>query len=99
MSVESYWLAFGLLGQGIFSARFIVQWMVSEKKQRSVIPIVFWYLSLLGGISLLFYSIHKRDPVFILGQMSGIFIYSRNLCLVYREQRAPSLRPHVGEGS
>ena len=86
MKAEYIWLAVGLLGQGIFSARFIIQWLVSEKEKRSVIPVAFWYLSLLGGITLLFYSIYKRDPVFILGQSTGVFIYSRNLFLIQRER-------------
>ncbi|WP_133126937.1 lipid-A-disaccharide synthase N-terminal domain-containing protein [Legionella nagasakiensis] len=88
MNVEYIWLGIGLLGQAIFSARFIVQWLVSEKEKRSVIPVAFWYLSLLGGITLLTYSIYKRDPVFILGQSTGVFIYSRNLLLIQRERLA-----------
>ncbi len=87
MTVDAMWLTVGLLGQGIFSARFIVQWMVSEREKRSVVPVVFWYLSLLGGSTLLLYSIYKRDPVFIIGQLSGMFVYSRNLCLIQREHR------------
>ena len=90
MKGEYIWLAIGLLGQGIFSARFIVQWLVSEKEKRSVIPVVFWYLSLLGGVTLLFYSIYKRDPVFILGQSTGVLIYSRNLFLIQRERLSRS---------
>ena len=90
MKGEYIWLAIGLLGQGIFSARFIVQWLVSEKEKRSVIPVVFWYLSLLGGITLLFYSIYKRDPVFILGQSTCVLIYSRNLFLIQRERLSRS---------
>lgn len=86
MNSEYIWLAIGLIGQGIFSARFIVQWLVSEKVKKSVIPVAFWYLSLLGGITLLLYSIYKRDPVFIIGQASGVFIYSRNLFLIQRER-------------
>jgi lipid-A-disaccharide synthase-like uncharacterized protein len=86
MNNEYIWLAIGLLGQGIFSARFIVQWLVSEKEKKSVIPVAFWYLSLLGGITLLLYSIYKRDIVFILGQSTGVFIYSRNLFLIQRER-------------
>lgn len=86
--IEYVWLGIGLLGQGIFSARFIVQWLVSEKEKRSVIPVAFWYLSLLGGITLLAYSIYKRDPVFILGQSTGVFIYTRNLLLIQRERLA-----------
>lgn len=86
MSIDYLWLAIGLIGQGIFSARFIVQWLVSEKEKRSVIPVAFWYLSLLGGITLLLYSIYKKDPVFILGQSTGVFIYARNLYLIHRER-------------
>jgi len=86
MNKDYIWLAIGLLGQGIFSARFIIQWIVSEREKRSVIPVVFWYLSLLGGITLLLYAIYKRDPVFIIGQSSGVFIYTRNLYLIQRER-------------
>lgn len=82
------WLTIGLLGQGIFSARFIIQWLVSEKEKKSVIPLAFWYLSLLGGLTLLVYSIYKKDPVFIIGQASGVFIYLRNLFLIQRERGA-----------
>ncbi|ARG97904.1 lipid-A-disaccharide synthase N-terminal domain-containing protein [Legionella micdadei] len=86
MNSNYLWLAIGFIGQGIFSARFIVQWLVSEKVKKSVIPVAFWYLSLFGGITLLLYSIYKRDPVFILGQSTGVFIYARNLYLIHREQ-------------
>ncbi len=88
MNSEYVWLGVGLIGQAIFSARFIVQWLISEKEKRSVIPVVFWYLSLLGGITLLLYSIYKRDIVFILGQSTGVLIYSRNLFLIQRERSA-----------
>lgn len=84
---EYTWIAIGFLGQLIFSARFIVQWFVSEREKRSVIPVAFWYLSLFGGLTLLAYALYKQDPVFIFGQATGIFIYSRNLYLVHREQR------------
>ncbi|KTD25988.1 MULTISPECIES: lipid-A-disaccharide synthase N-terminal domain-containing protein [Legionella] len=86
MNINYFWLAIGFIGQGIFSARFIVQWLVSEKEKKSVIPVAFWYLSLFGGITLLLYSIYKRDPVFILGQATGVFIYARNLYLIHRER-------------
>ncbi|MBA3537960.1 MAG: lipid-A-disaccharide synthase N-terminal domain-containing protein [Tatlockia sp.] len=86
MNNSYLWLAIGLVGQGIFSARFIVQWLVSEREKKSIIPVAFWYLSLLGGITLLFYSIYKQDPVFILGQSTGVFIYARNLYLIHREK-------------
>ncbi|STX28239.1 lipid-A-disaccharide synthase [Legionella beliardensis] len=86
MNKDYIWLIIGLIGQGIFSARFIVQWLVSEREKRSVIPVAFWYLSLLGGITLFMYAVYKRDPVFIVGQFSGVFIYSRNLYLITRER-------------
>lgn len=86
MSKNFIWLLIGLLGQGIFSARFIVQWLVSEREKKSIIPVVFWHLSLLGGLTLLLYSIYKQDPVFIIGQATGVFIYARNLFLIYRER-------------
>ncbi|KTD21378.1 lipid-A-disaccharide synthase N-terminal domain-containing protein [Legionella londiniensis] len=88
MNIDYIWLSVGLLGQAIFSARFIVQWLVSEREKRSVIPVAFWYLSLCGGITLLIYSIYKKDPVFILGQSTGVLIYSRNLLLIHRERLA-----------
>ena len=69
----------------MFSMRFIIQWLVSEKKKQSVIPIQFWYFSLLGSLTLLLYAIHQRDAVFILGQSLGTFIYIRNLTLIYRK--------------
>lgn len=92
------WLIIGLIGQGIFSARFIVQWLVSEKEKRSVIPVAFWHLSLLGGITLLFYAIYKQDPVFILGQSTGVFIYARNLFLIYRERSSRLSKSNVVKG-
>lgn len=94
MRNEYIWLAVGLLGQAIFSARFIIQWLVSEKEKRSVIPVAFWYLSLLGGVTLLLYSIYKRDLVFILGQSTGVFIYSRNLFLIQRERMSRAVKLH-----
>ncbi len=87
MSKETTWLIIGFLGQFFFSMRFIIQWIASERKKRSVIPITFWYFSLLGGTTLLAYAIYRQDPVFILGQSLGVFIYSRNLYLIYREKK------------
>jgi lipid-A-disaccharide synthase-like uncharacterized protein len=84
MTVDRVWLAFGLLGQIVFGARFIVQWIASERKRESHIPIVFWYISILGGIILTAYAIHKRDAVFIIGQGAGLVVYIRNLMLIYR---------------
>lgn len=91
-NMELIWLSIGLIGQSIFSARFIIQWWVSEREKRSIIPVAFWYLSLLGGITLLMYAIYKRDLVFIIGQFSGVFIYSRNLFLIHRERTSRLLR-------
>jgi lipid-A-disaccharide synthase-like uncharacterized protein len=75
------WIAVGFLGQILFSSRFIVQWWASEKKKRVVIPTAFWVLSALGGAALFAYAIHKQDPVFAIGQGSGLLIYLRNLKL------------------
>lgn len=77
----------GLLGQLMFSARFIFQWVASEREGRSIIPIVFWYFSIAGGTTLLAYAIYRQDPVFILGQSTGVFIYARNLWLIHGEKR------------
>ena len=78
------WLLIGFLGQAIFSTRFIVQWLYSERRKQSVVPIAFWFLSLGGSLTLLAYAIHRKDPVFILGQSMGFLIYTRNLVLVRR---------------
>jgi len=87
VTLDHLWLAFGLLGQVIFGARFIVQWIASERKRESHIPIVFWYLSIVGGLITTAYAIHKKDAVFIIGQGSGLVVYVRNLMLIYRAQR------------
>ncbi len=84
---EKIWLGIGFLGQLMFSMRFLVQWIVSEKKKESVIPIYFWYFSLGGGIFLFSYALYRKDPVFILGQGMGLFIYIRNLMLIYRKRK------------
>ena len=76
------WVAVGMLGQGIFGSRFLVQWLASERRKRSVIPIAFWYLSIGGSLVLLSYAIHRRDPVFIMGECGGVLIYVRNLILL-----------------
>lgn len=81
------WLAVGFAGQAAFSSRFLVQWAVSERRKRSVIPVSFWWLSLVGGVLLLSYALARRDPVFILGQTAGVVVYARNLMLVRRERR------------
>jgi lipid-A-disaccharide synthase-like uncharacterized protein len=82
------WVALGLVAQGVFFARFLVQWLASERQKQSVIPEAFWYLSLCGSALLLVYSIHVKDPVFILGQSTGSVIYIRNLVLIKRNKNA-----------
>ena len=83
---ERLWLIVGFAGQALFASRFIVQWFKSEMVGRSVIPLTFWYFSLGGGIVLLSYAVYKEDPVFITGQATGLFVYSRNLILIFRER-------------
>jgi lipid-A-disaccharide synthase-like uncharacterized protein len=84
--VDLVWLGIGLLGQTMFMMRFIVQWIHSERHQKSVIPVSFWYLSLVGGLTVLAYGFHRADPVIILGQLPGTFVYGRNLMLIRKEQ-------------
>jgi len=86
-----FWLVIGLIGQTAFFLRFVVQWLVSEKKGESTIPVVFWYFSLAGGLILFCYAIHKKDPVFIMGQSSGILVYIRNLFLIRRSSSGKQL--------
>jgi lipid-A-disaccharide synthase-like uncharacterized protein len=92
MTGPESWQAIGFVGQGVFTARFLVQWIASEKKRDSVVPIAFWWLSLLGGFHLLAYAIYKRDPVFIVGQGAGLAVYVRNLMIVGRKKRRASRR-------
>ncbi|MDD5228279.1 MAG: lipid-A-disaccharide synthase N-terminal domain-containing protein [Methylococcales bacterium] len=87
ISQETIWLGVGFIGQALFSARFIVQWLKSEKEKKSVFPVAFWYFSIGGGVTLLAYAIYRQDPVFILGQASGLFIYFRNLYFVTHERK------------
>jgi len=86
------WLIVGFTGQALFSMRFLLQWLYSERLKKSVIPVAFWYFSLAGGATLLSYAIYKQDPVFIVGQAAGLFIYSRNLYFIVRERRAATER-------
>lgn len=80
------WLIFGLTGQLCFTMRFVVQWIASEKRKESVIPVSFWTFSLLGSMILLVYAIYRQDPVFILGQVFGFTVYIRNLQLIFRKK-------------
>ena len=80
------WLALGFAAQAMFASRFLVQWIASEKAGRSIIPDAFWYLSCGGGLLLLIYAVYRRDPVFIVGQGAGLFVYVRNLVLIRRRR-------------
>jgi lipid-A-disaccharide synthase-like uncharacterized protein len=98
MSGKAMWLVVGFAGQALFFMRFLVQWIQSEREGRSVVPIAFWYFSILGGLTLLSYAIYRRDPVFIAGQSMGVVIYGRNLHFIRRERRgAPAGGETTGE--
>ncbi len=88
MSTETVWLIIGFGGQGLFFGRWLVQWFHSEREQESMIPLAFWYLSLIGGLITLVYAIHRMDPVFITGQAVGTLVYLRNLVLIRRTRSA-----------
>lgn len=79
-----FWMIVGFIGQFLFGMRFFVQWLTSERRKQSVVPIAFWYLSIAGSIILLVYAISRKDPVFIVGQIGGLMIYFRNLVLIRR---------------
>ena len=83
----TFWLIIGFVGQALFSARFIVQWLVSEARRESIIPIAFWYFSLAGGATLFAYAVWRQDPVFMVGQGFGLLVYVRNLMLIRRQAR------------
>ena len=88
-----WWAYIGIIAQALFTGRFVVQWLASEKAGRSVIPFSFWSLSIGGGLLLLVYALYRRDPVFILGQAFGVLIYLRNLTFVLRERREERAKP------
>ena len=97
MCDASLWLSVGFVGQAFFSARFIIQWIASEKRKESVIPIAFWFFSIGGGLTLFTYALHRLDPVFILGEAAGVLIYSRNLYLIWLKRQ--SSRRSQGQAS
>lgn len=88
MTTEQIWIAIGFGGQFLFSCRWLVQWITSERMRRSVIPVAFWYFSIAGSLTLLAYALYRADPVFILGHVANSVIYIRNLMLLTREQQA-----------
>jgi lipid-A-disaccharide synthase-like uncharacterized protein len=83
-----FWVILGFVAQALFTMRFVVQWLASEKAKASVMPVAFWFFSLGGGLLLLIYSIARQDPVFIAGQALGLLIYIRNLMLLAKSRKA-----------
>ena len=81
------WVIVGFAGQLVFGGRFIIQWIASERRRESHIPLPFWWMSIIGGAITTAYAIHRRDPVFIVGQAAGLVVYVRNLMLIYRARR------------
>ena len=86
-SDSAYWIAFGLAGNAAFATRFLVQWIASERANKSVVPLAFWYLSIVGSVILLIYAIHRGDPIFTLAYLPNAFVYTRNIVLLRREQQ------------
>ena len=98
LTTETIWLGIGFFGQALFFGRWVVQWVASEKKAESQVPVSFWYMSLIGGLITLAYAIYRQDPVFIAGQGVGSVVYIRNLMLIHRANQAkgpvgPPARP------
>ena len=87
ITLNKFFIFLGLFGQLAFTGRFIVQWLASEKRKKSVVPFSFWILSILGSSFLLIYALYRKDPVFILGQSVGLFIYVRNLIIIHSEKK------------
>jgi lipid-A-disaccharide synthase-like uncharacterized protein len=86
-SIELAWLAFGFAAQSMFFMRFVLQWIASERVKRSIVPATFWYFSFAGGLMLFIYAVHRADPVIMLGQLMGLFIYARNIYLIWAHSR------------
>jgi lipid-A-disaccharide synthase-like uncharacterized protein len=82
-----WWVLLGYVAQFMFTMRFVVQWVASERAGKMVMPIAFWFFSIGGGLLLLVYALYIRDPVFILGQSFGVFVYLRNLYFELRDRR------------
>jgi lipid-A-disaccharide synthase-like uncharacterized protein len=95
-TTELFWLGLGFTAQAMFMMRFVIQWLASEKARRSVVPDAFWYWSLAGGFMLFVYAVYRLDPVFMLGQGSGLFIYARNLHFIRRSRREGEAVMHQG---
>jgi lipid-A-disaccharide synthase-like uncharacterized protein len=93
MEVNPAWWVVGILGQAFFFSRFLIQWIASERVGRSVVPRAFWFLSLAGGAVLAVYAVHRHEPVFLLGQVVGLLVYSRNLMLVQAGRAVAATTP------
>lgn len=89
------WLVIGLIGQGVFSARFLTQWIASERAGRSVVPVSFWWMSLVGSVLLFTYGLKRHEPILVIGQCTGLWIYGRNLYLIRKITRPPQAIPGV----
>lgn len=97
ISSKTFWIGIGFAGQALFTARFIFQWLASERKRATVVPVAFWWFSLLGGITLLVYAIHLLDPVIIVGQAMGLVVYVRNLMFAEKARRRAARRRQRAE--
>ncbi|MFO0948684.1 MAG: lipid-A-disaccharide synthase N-terminal domain-containing protein [Planctomycetota bacterium] len=96
---EIIWLCIGFGGQLVFTARFLVQWIASERRGESVVPIAFWYLSIAGSWLLLTYAVYRKDPVIIAGQLLGVVVYGRNLVLIHRRRNAAKSKTEILEAT
>jgi lipid-A-disaccharide synthase-like uncharacterized protein len=87
------WVTLGFLGQLLFTGRMLVQWFVSEREKRSVVPTAFWWMSLIGATMLLVYFVWRKEPIGVLGQATGWFVYVRNLLMIHRQRAATATTP------
>lgn len=94
-----FWIVIGFGGQAAFSGRFIVQWLVSEKQRQSVVPVAFWWMSLVGGVGLFTYFSWRQDIVGVLGQTSGLVIYARNIRLIHKQRKRDARKASAGTGA
>ncbi len=95
-----FWIVFGTVAQAMFFARFLVQWLASERAGVSYVPVAFWYLSLVGAGMMVVYAIHREEPIFLVGQAVGWFVYARNLMLLRRSgmEQTPSAATQAPPG-
>lgn len=94
--MERFWIIFGFVGQFMFTMRFVVQWIASERAKKSVMPNTFWFFSILGSTILFIYAVYRRDPVFMLGQSFGMIVYFRNIILIARHKKLSAERKEAG---